>query len=325
MNQILLYLRQILDRTAVIEAFDAKEKLSLYMASAYELYVVRALGIQFILARPREEKSIDQLKKHSRKLQELLGMDAAFAVYSLTPYKKKRMMEERIGFVCLDQQMYLPFMGVHLKKERKKMEVQVSDRRFTPSMQLAFLYILYSQKAVITQAEIGEKLHLSLMTSSRTLDKMVEWNLLDYSIEGKTGRKKIYQCKDKKEYYQSGKEYLINPVNKSFYVSGIPEGVHVYKNGLSALSDKSMLGDGSHLILAVAPQEQSVFNEVRVPLELGLEEGFTEIQVMKYDVGLLTNDQCTDRVTTIYSISRRDERVEMAIEEMMEGYNWYKE
>lgn len=325
MNQILVYLREILDRTTVVEAFDAKGKLSLYMASAYELYIVEALGMRFLLARPKEERTIQQLKKHGSKLQELLEMDVAFAVYSLTPYKKKRMMEERIGFVCLDQQMYLPFMGIHLKKERSKAEVQTSDRRFTPSMQMAFLYILYSERAVITQAEISEKLGLSPMTCSRTLDKMVAWNLLDYSIGGKTGRKKVYECRNKKAYYQRGREYLINPVSKSFYVSRIPENVHLYKNGLSALSAKSSLGDDSHPVMAIAPQEESCFEGVRVPLEIGLEEGFIEIQVMKYDVGLLTKDQCTDLVTIIYSISEQDERIEMAIEEMMEDSDWYKE
>lgn len=325
MNQILVYLRQILDRTTVAEAFDAKGKLSLYMESVYELYVVKALGTKFLLARPKEERTVQQFKKHCSKLQEISEMDVAFAVYSLTPYKKKRMMEERIGFVCADQQMYLPFMGIHLKKQRKEEEIQIPDRQFTPSMQMIFLYILYSGRPAITQAEISEKLHLSSMTCSRALDKMAAWDLLDYSIGGKTGRKKVYQYRSKKEYYQTGKEYLINPVSKSFYVSMIPEGVHLYKNGLSALSDKSVLGDGSHLVMAVAPQEEFVFEGVRVPLETGIEEGFTEIQVMKYDVGLLTDDQCADRLTVIHSILERDERIEMAIEEMMEDFDWYKE
>ena len=49
------------------------------------------------------------------------------------------------------------------------------------------------------------------------------------------------------------------------------------------------------------------------------------IQSMKYDISLLTKDDCVDPITLISGLKEKDDRIEMAIEELMEDYKWFTE
>ena len=50
-----------------------------------------------------------------------------------------------------------------------------------------------------------------------------------------------------------------------------------------------------------------------------------EIQIMQYDIGRLTKNQYVDPVSLIMSITRKEDRTEIAIDELMEGAEWYEE
>ena len=54
-------------------------------------------------------------------------------------------------------------------------------------------------------------------------------------------------------------------------------------------------------------------------------EGLPEIQIMQYDIGRLTKNQYVDPVSLLMSITRIDDRTEIAIDELMEGAEWYEE
>ena len=56
-----------------------------------------------------------------------------------------------------------------------------------------------------------------------------------------------------------------------------------------------------------------------------LAEGLPEIQIMQYDIGRLTKNQYVDPVSLLMSITRIDDRTEIAIDELMEGAEWYEE
>lgn len=45
---------------------------------------------------------------------------------------------------------------------------------------------------------------------------------------------------------------------------------------------------------------------------------------MKYNVNLLAEDGCADPITIIQSLNEKDERIEIAIDEMMEGVEWFE-
>ena len=129
-------------------------------------------------------------------------------------YKVKKMLQERIAFVTLDKQMYLPFMALHIKKNRMNDAIITEREKFTAATQLVFLYILYSEKTEFGTDELAKSLNVSSMTILRAMEELKHLNIIKQGIAGKTGRKKLYAPIEKKNYYRIGKEYLVNSVNR---------------------------------------------------------------------------------------------------------------
>lgn len=325
MGQIQECLEQITGDKASVKEYDAKGKVSLFLAGSYTYYLVNILGVDFIAVQPLENYTILQIQKHLHTIEEKTGYRAVYIAEVITSYKRKKLITSLIPFISLEGQLFLPFLGMYLEEKRKKNEEKRFVKRFTPAMQFIYLMILYSHKASVTQEEICKASGLSAMTVSRALEAFVDIGLLTYKIVGKTGRKKIYRCEDKKRYFETGRDYLTNPVKRSFYIQEIPEGMKLYTSGLSAVSDKTMLGEPEHLIVAASPEQESELLKYKIPQEIGIEESYPEVQVMKYNVEALAKDGYVDVVTIIWSLIEKDDRIELAIDELMEEYDWYGE
>ena len=293
------------------------------MSSTYDFFKANVFNTEFLLVKSLEDRTIIQLKKQSELMEERLGYNVVLLTEQLSPYKRKRLIQEKMAFISVDQQMFLPFLGLLIKDSYKKKVLPQKREKFTPLMQRVFLNILYRNKTEFTQTELVNELEISAMSASRALEQFARLKMVQYVIEGKTGRKKIYSCISKEQFYQEGSQYLINPVKERFYVDCVPEGIKTYLCGLSALSKRTMLGEPDHQILAISPEDEKYMRDYQVSDEEGIEERRTEIQVMKYAADNLTEDSILDPVSIICSISQQDERIDMAIDEMMGEYAWY--
>ena len=96
-------------------------------------------------------------------------------------------------------------------------------------------------------------------------------------------------------------------------------------SGLSALSEQTMLGKPNNTIVATTDKIASSFYIDIISNDIAIDEPLTEVQIMKYDISLLTKNNCVDPITLIYSLEETDDRIEIAIDEIMEDHEWYKE
>lgn len=322
MKEILNYVKQIVDENATIEKWNAKAYLNLMLAGNYEYYLVNILGEHFLAIKPNEMMSITRLKIQINTIQEKTGYNVALLLEDSTAYLIKKMLGERIAFITVDKQMYLPFLALHIKKQQKKIQSHIRER-FTAATQMVFLALLYSEKEEFGVEELSSKLDISSMTVLRAIEELKKIGIVSCHIGGQTGRKKIIRPINKKEYYHIGKDYLINPVKKTMNVSSIPKEVEVYKSGLTALGEQTMLGEPARERYAVYGNMMALSKYQTTKVE-ALMEDLPEVQVMHYDIGKLTLNQYVDPITLIYSLEESDERIEIAINELMEGNRWYE-
>lgn len=325
MEKFLYYLKQNIDEMAKVSKWNAKEVLSLQYAGSYEYFLVSILDKEFLLVRPYEQETISKMGTQIRIIEEKTGYDVAILVEESTVYRRKMMLKERIAFVDSNQQVYLPFMALHIKTQRERSLKQVIQEKFTPATQLIFLAILYLDKEEFYIEELTEKLNLSTMTIVRGTDELKRIGVVDYVIGGQTGRKKIFTRIPQKKYYQIGKEYLRNPVKKEIYVREIPKDLRVLKSGLIALGEQTMLGEPRQEVYAVSIAKEKELKNLEVTKEQGMEENLPRIQILKYDVENLTNNEYVDPITLILSLPQKDDRIEIAIDELMEGEKWFVE
>ncbi|MDO5409855.1 MAG: HTH domain-containing protein [Lachnospiraceae bacterium] len=324
MKELLEYLHLMIDEKATLEPWDAKAYLNVQLAGFYEYFVVSLLQENFLLMKPQEEVSIPKMKKHMTRVKEKTNYEVALLLDNPTAYKVKKLLQEKIAFVAADKQMYLPFMALQIKQNRRKIEYETSREVFTAATQLIFLYLLYAEKDVFSVEEITESLKVSAMTVLRGMEELQRLGIVQIEIAGQTGRKKIYSVIDRKMYFRVGKNYLMNPVRKTIFVKSVPNTINLYKGGLTALAEQTMLGDPMNEVYATGAK-QKMFVNAQVSKEIALEEGLPEIQLMKYDVGKLAKGVYVDPITLILSLKNKDDRTEIAIEELMEETSWYEE
>ena len=86
-----------------------------------------------------------------------------------------------------------------------------------------------------------------------------------------------------------------------------------------------MLGEPTQETYAMCAKMERMLLDLQVSYEQAMEEALPRVQLMKYDVSLLTENQYVDPITMILCLGEMDERVEMAIEELMEENEWYVE
>ena len=334
MKSLKIYLQNTLDNNTVVKKWNPKGKLNLNLSANYEYYLVTLMNIDFLLIKPLYNQSIQTLKTQSSIISTKSGYKVCILLDDMSNYRKQKFIQEKLPFIDLNKQIYIPFIGACLEKEKivstncksdYKNKIEFIRRKFTPTMQLVYLWILYNDHNTITQNLISQKTSLSPMSISRSLDFFVSIGLMEYITTGKTGRKKEYFYKNKKEFFTNGKNFLINPIKKSFYTDKLPKGMKVYMSGLSALSEQTMLGKPNNTIVATTDKIASSFYIDIISNDIAIDEPLTEVQIMKYDISLLTKNNCVDPITLIYSLEETDDRIEIAIDEIMEDHEWYKE
>lgn len=325
MEKILKYLETIIDDNATIQKWNAKKKLSLQLAGSYEYYLVRLLNDFFLLIRPYDNLAIQKIKINIAMIEEQTDIPVAVLLEKATAYKVKRLLQERIAFIAADQQVYLPFIAMHIRKMRNAVLEESFHGKFTPATQLIFLYMLYSIKEEFDIEGLSVQLNISAMTVVRGMSELSKIGAVEFRIEGQTARKKIFKRIPKREYYQIGKEYLQNPVKKTVFVSKVPDNLKAYKSGLTALGEQTMLNEPVQKIYAVSSTAEKLLTEFLVSKEMAMEELLPKIQIMQYDIERLSYKEYVDPVTLVYGLDESDERIEMAIEDLMEGEEWFGE
>ena len=140
-NEIIKYLQSSIDEKAEVKKWNAKEHFNLQLAGSYEYYIVSVLMETFLLIKPLEEFTISKTKIHINRITEKTGYEVAILLQSPTVYKVKKMLQERIEFVTLDKQMYLPFMALHIKKNR--MNDAIITERENLLQQLSWFFFIF--------------------------------------------------------------------------------------------------------------------------------------------------------------------------------------
>ena len=246
-----------------------------------------------------------------------------FHFLHLSRYKRKRLVEERIPFIVEDGQMYLPFIALDFNHADAQGNIDYSGL-FSPATQLIYLYFLYHESLEADIQTITDVLRFSAITASRALSELYGKNLLLCCKSGKTGRMKVYQRIPDSNYYIKGKNWLRTPVIKTVFMPKDTQVLNYPQSGLEALATLTMLNPPTHPVRAISKAEYQKIKglEIKAADEI-MDRDIVELQVWCYDPNLLGAGVCVDIVSMIQSIKVQDERIEIAINELLREESWY--
>ena len=318
------YLKENIDKHTTIKPWLKKNNFPLFLRNSYNFYEMTILGTRCILMEVVNQiPNIDQLKKHIKQIKNLIETDCQIVLFykNITRYRRKSLIENRISFVINDGQMYLPFLGLDLKKIQEHIEKEVKS--FTTPAQIAYLYFLYHKEDVVNITEFAEKMGLNKMTASRALNDLYHTNLITYEIGGKTGRSKEYKRIPDPDYFLRGREYLKTPVKKIIYAETKPLGA--LTAGFEALSVLTMINPPRHPVMAV---DKNWLNKEQIEViknkDIIKDRQLVEIQLWDYDPKLFSDKHHVDLLSLYASLKEEtDERVEQALDEVLRGELWY--
>lgn len=259
-------------------------------------------------------------------LRQLIPAETALDGYCLVAeglpgYTRRRLVERQIPFVVPDQQIFWPALGVAaqaLKATRRTPQVDVC----TPAAQAVLIYALNGHvKTPTTPKVLAKELGYAGMSMTRALDEL---EALGLGRITRDGRERLLDFpEDKRTLWDAASPFLRSPVRKTVRIrEGQLSANLCLMAGETALAELSMLAPPKEPSYALSREDwKRLADQVElVPIE---DVGTCRIQLWRYDPALFTQTGCVDPFSLYLSLrDETDERVESALEEMMERMKW---
>jgi DNA-binding MarR family transcriptional regulator len=322
-NRFKRYLSDTLGITATLSKPASVGSLPFFLQDNYDVFQVRLLNEDFIVLVSRNDSELTPatIHKHIDIVSQQLKMKAVFVHSTISSFNRKRLIEHKVPFVIPGNQMYFPDLGIDLReyfiKKRSKTVI------LGPSTQAVILYALTRKMTQpVTPTQLAKDLGYSRMTMTRSLDEIESAELAEVSI---TGRKRlVYFDKSRKNLWEKALPHLKTPVKENVWLKTMIDELPVCQAGLTALACYSMLTPPQKKVYAASAKDWKAIKH-KYPLEIIScpdETGY-ELEVWSYSPGLFANGKIVDPFSLYLSLRDiKDERVESAMEEMMESVEW---
>jgi hypothetical protein len=317
------YIKETLNIAAQPKKWIEAEKLPFYLQNFYVFFKVSILDTPCLAMAVKDEveQTPATIHKHILMVQKKWDQEIIYVHPKVSSYNRKRLIEHKVPFVVPGNQMYLPFLGIDLREHFKK--IRNIDPQCSPSTQTVVLYaLLHGTGNGFTPKMLAAPLGYTPMTMTRAFDELQPAGLGEITMEG---RERVLRFdRNKKDLWENARKFLRNPVKKRLWVKNFinePLGV---KAGLTALAHYSALAEPANPIFAMAGKKWKKIKNRNDVLELTIAEPDAfELEIWSYSPRLLEKGNVVDRFSLYLSLQANDdERVESALEKMMEQITW---
>lgn len=315
------YLNQTLGLNATISPWEETEKFPLYLRSGKEYSRLHIGGTECVLIEADENSfSLPSFRKQAAKLP----VQSAYIVLCfkhLDSRQRKALIEAQMSFVVPGSQIYLPFLGIVLQERMKS--VKPAPGKLSAAAQLILLYFIYEIAGWASKkADLAKRLNLSAMNVTRAVQELEALQLVSVK---RTGRSDYVSATDNgKALYEKALPYMINPVQKRLYVRKREDLDKLPMAGEYALGAQTILNGPQLECKAISRKEYKRLEEIEeVDPAWSNSQDYLQLELWKYDPRPLVIFDSVDVISLALSLREtKDERVEQAVEEMMEGYKW---
>jgi len=316
MKELTKYIKKITGLEPVFKPvqIEALKQLPFFMRKGFRFYMGELAGSVMLFLYP-EEKEIPapkQLQAQVEKIEEVYGNNAVLVLEHVEPYMRNQLMQKRMAFVVPNEQIYIPWMFISLD-ERKRMKLAHVET-FYPATQTLLIYHLWKQPLNgLNLKEIAAHLDYTAMTVTRAVRELEAADV----CTTRGGRQKMVEFEGtNQEVWERAKPYMKNPVQKELKGVFIGNTGKWKVAGINALAAYTNLDSSYDNSFAVKKEEYIKQDQTAMAAEP--EEG--TIQLWNYDPDVLAKDRIADPFSVYLSLKdHEDERVQIALEEMMEG------
>lgn len=299
---------------------EVHDKLSLPIFMAMRrMILVELAGISFVLVDVANEPelTVSAMKKQREKYEKALNCPVAYQLKVDSLSLRNAMIKNGVAFVDLPGNVFLPFLGIVLQDVYRKAQVKID--KMMPATQMVFLQLLYlMSEEGITKSEAAERLNLTKTSVTRATAQLEAMGLI---MQEKAGVEiRIKRNYPRREYFERGQDYLINPVQKTVTVMRNEVIWECWKAGETALSLDSSLNSPPIEEIAIYKGDERVDQFEYANIRYEDWDDCMKVQLWKYNPCYFARDGKVDPVSLICSFQgNTDERIEMCLEEILEG------
>ncbi|TVP80858.1 MAG: hypothetical protein EA353_02870 [Puniceicoccaceae bacterium] len=324
-NTVNKYLGETIGIRASFSEWKTSQSIPYAIRGGYEFSEMDLMGCKLIAiaAKGAEAFSAARLAKHLAWIDENHGHAGVYIALGLEAYNRKRLIEQKVPFIVPGNQLYLPDLGIdfreHLRGVRKK------SPKLSPSAQMILLARLLRKfpSETWTATTLAGYFNSNKVTMGRAIDDLEAHELVEIKTEGR--EKQVQFMMTGRKLWEKARPVLRSPVQKRVFVENVdlPLGVIA---GLSALSEESMLVPPQRQVRALTSKEWKILQEnaeLRIIPPASSDMAPLEIEFWKYDPQLLSQSDQVDPLSLYLSLAEtKDERVEAALDQLLETLKW---
>ena len=271
-----------------------------------------------MIAQENADITPGMIRKHREQVEKIWEGSIIIYVQSiLSSFNRKRLIEQHIPFIIPGNQMYLPHFGFDLREHFRKTHTK-KQKSFSPGTQTAVIYVLLRETdEKLTPSALADRLGYTPMTMARALDELQAAGIGEFHREG---RERYWFFSNKHSLWDQAKPFLRSPIKKRIWIKN-----HKFKTlaGLSALSHLSQLAPPLLPVFAIGHNQWEALRQSGLEELLVLEGASSELEIWNYNPELFAKDGVIDPLSLYLCLEASgDERIESALEEMMEKIKW---
>jgi len=311
------------------EALEIREVLPVFLGQQYVFFRCSLFNKQRLLLVWKGEKTpgTQVIVQHLEVARPATGQDIVFVFPQMPAFQRQRLIQNQVPFIVPKKHVYLPEAIIDIRSRAPSPGIGdggAATILSTPA-QLMVLYYL--------QCDPGEDWHLDLWAQNLKYSAMTisrayrELEQLDICEAEQWARKVVPRFdQNKHRLWKRALKHLKSPVRRRLTVQfDNAAELPVYCAGLQALSEYSHISMDRYQEYALSS------SDLRKVIESGhiRERQFTDSELCSleswaYAPGILTQDsKCVDRLSLFLSLQHdQDERIQMALQEMIEGMAW---
>ena len=320
-SQIQNYFDETLGQEIDPVVWQPSRRLPLFLRTDYSHYKISLLGTDFLIMFDQDShRSAANIQKHLLQLRDKWEGEVIYSRLNVSSLERKRLVERKIPFVIPGNQMYLPMLGIDFREYFRQLHDEVE--KFSPATTAALLLIFNEPSANSYDAsELTSRLEYSSMTMSRSLNELKNANIDVITLSGRTRR--LEHSGSRRDLWEKCLPLLDSPVKQTHFVRTETKRPR-FTSGLTALAKYSMLAAPRPPMFAMTQEEwRELESRGDVTQAKPTDPRATGIEVWSYSPALFAKDNHVDQFSLYLSLrDDPDERVEEALEEMMEGVSW---
>lgn len=318
------YLMEAMDLQLDTTRWSGKETLPHYLRTSYDFFHAVMMEASVLLAVDRRKagatpstvgKELDQIRKR-------FEGEVVYVHTRVTSYHRRGLIRQKVPFIVPGNQMYLPTLGVDFREHFRR--VPRARVTLTPAAQTLLLSVLHGRlESPLTPEACARSLRYSAMSMSRAFDELESAGLGETA---RSGRHRVLELGEQgRDLWSMALRLLSTPVKRRvFALIPVEPNAALKTAGLTALARLSALAAPVIDVVAVDGSNWRKLSSrpgfARLPHP---EEGCVEVEIWKYPPELLAGKEVVDCLSLYLSLrDTDDERVEAALEEMMEGLAW---